>query len=186
MILETKRLLLRPPAESDIADIIAFASDPEVALRTAQIPHPYTDADARDWLRIATANERAGTTATFMLELRAEARVIGSAALRVRDVEHTGNVGFALARPYWSRGLVTEAMIRIFDYAFDQLRLEAIDANAVPTNRASIRVQEKLGMRYTRNLVIPARARGGDQHVVERAISRREWLERITSTGVRA
>jgi len=57
-------------------------------------------------------------------------------------------IGWHLAEPYWGKGLATEAAQALVDYGFDVLGLEAIWAVALPDNRASLAVMERLGMRY--------------------------------------
>ena len=57
-------------------------------------------------------------------------------------------VAFALSKPYWGRGLATEAAQGIVQYAFDQLHLRRLVCLIEPENAASIRVATKLGMAF--------------------------------------
>ena len=55
-ILETERLLLRAPRASDAKTIADLASDRRVAENTARIPHPYSLADADEWIAFTAAS----------------------------------------------------------------------------------------------------------------------------------
>ncbi|MFG1495691.1 GNAT family N-acetyltransferase [Saccharospirillum sp. HFRX-1] len=57
-------------------------------------------------------------------------------------------IGWHLAEPYWGKGLATEAAQALLNYGFEVLKLETIWAVAVPDNKASLAVMERLGMRY--------------------------------------
>ena len=51
MKLETKRLILRKPRESDWKDIYEGVKEFDVSKRTEGIPHPYKKKDAQEWLK---------------------------------------------------------------------------------------------------------------------------------------
>jgi len=57
-------------------------------------------------------------------------------------------IGWHLARPYWGRGLATEAARAIRDYAFETLNLSFFYAIADPENTPSLKVMERIGMRF--------------------------------------
>ncbi|WP_119065683.1 GNAT family N-acetyltransferase [Aggregatilinea lenta] len=81
--------------------------------------------------------------------LREEHTLIGHCGIQrlpdVPDIE----LAYAIARPYWGRGLVTEAARASLRFGFERVGLERIMALAVPENTASRRVMEKIGMTYT-------------------------------------
>ena len=54
-------------------------------------------------------------------------------------------IGYTIARPWWNRGLATEAVLALVDYAFASFPLHRITASADPRNAASCRVLEKAG-----------------------------------------
>jgi ribosomal-protein-alanine N-acetyltransferase len=61
-------------------------------------------------------------------------------------------IGFRLARPHWGRGFATEAVRAARDHAFETLGLPRLIAMIDPGNVASIRVAEKIGMRYEKDV----------------------------------
>jgi RimJ/RimL family protein N-acetyltransferase len=62
-------------------------------------------------------------------------------------------IGYRLIRDYWGRGLATEAVCAVRDYATGKLRLPTLIAIIDPENSASIRVIEKAGFRFDREVM---------------------------------
>ena len=79
---------------------------------------------------------------------------------------------YALDPGSWGRGLATEASTAVIDYAFDELGSRELLASTDPPNRASIRVMERLGMRFLEA------ARAGGLPIVFYRIDREEWARR--------
>lgn len=122
---------LREPTGSDLAAFERFADDPEFAFFWRS---PEGQA----------ASKRSGARHLFAVEHGNE--LVGLVSLRVSTVDRTADLGYAVARPYWGRGIATEAARRVVDHAFDELRLEKVWCHIDPRNVASVRVAEKLGM----------------------------------------
>ena len=68
----------------------------------------------------------------------------------IQPLGETGlfELGWWIWKDYWNRGLATEAALALKGYAFQVLELSQIVAIAEIPNKASIRVMEKIGMRY--------------------------------------
>jgi RimJ/RimL family protein N-acetyltransferase len=78
-------------------------------------------------------------------------------------------IGYRLARRYWSRGLATEGSRALLHHAFGALDQERVDACTDPDNRASRRVMEKLGMGLVGDAVHPRGDRPVVRYLIERA-----------------
>jgi len=65
------------------------------------------------------------------------------------DVE----IGWRVLPEYWGQGLATEAATAVLGYGFETCAFDRVVAVAQPANRPSIRVMEKLGMRFEANFV---------------------------------
>ena len=79
-----------------------------------------------------------------------EVEAIGSIGLMVgKDVHRfTAELGYWLAEPFWGKGVMTEAVKRITEYAFRCFGLKRVYAEPYTSNRASARVLEKAGFKY--------------------------------------
>ena len=63
-------------------------------------------------------------------------------------------IGYRLTRTMWGNGYGTEAACVVRDYAFESLALKRLIAMIDPDNFSSIRVAEKLGMHYEREIML--------------------------------
>ena len=63
-------------------------------------------------------------------------------------------IGYRLARSAWGQGYATEAALSIRDFAFTTLGIKRLIAMIDPSNIASIRVAEKIGMKYEKEVLL--------------------------------
>jgi RimJ/RimL family protein N-acetyltransferase len=143
-VLETERLVLRAPRFEDAKSVAALANDRRIAENTRRIPHPYSRADADDF--IASANTRTSEVA-FLVTL-ADRTLIGACGLAMTEGP-AQELGYWLGVPFWGQGFATEAVRALIDYAFTDLGHEALQAGARVTNPTSRRVLEKCGFQWT-------------------------------------
>ncbi len=148
MILETKRLILRPWKESDAEDLYRYAKDPAVGPIAGWPPHSSVENSREIICDILSAPN------TFAVELRSTGEVVGSIGLltqketdfedNARDVE----IGYWLGVPYWGKGLIPEAVREIQRYCFEECGYHTIWCVCYEGNERSKRVQEKCGFQY--------------------------------------
>ena len=146
MIVETARLTLRPPTADDIDAYAAFRAHPQV---TATLPMRFgTDGYENATRYIAMFEEcwQIKGYGPWLAIERASGRLAGHVGLRfLAELDET-EILWALHPDFWGRGYATEGAEAARDHAFDALALDYVIALALPTNRASIRVMERLGM----------------------------------------
>ncbi|HWA40741.1 MAG TPA: GNAT family N-acetyltransferase [Gemmatimonadales bacterium] len=135
--------LLRPWRPSDAESVALNANDREVWRNMRdRFPHPYTLRDAKEWLTFV-ATVPAGTN--FAIEVGGQA-VGGIAFEPLADVFRVGaEVGYWLGRPYWGRGIATEAVRAVTAHVFAHFDLLRLQASVFSWNPASARVLEKAG-----------------------------------------
>jgi RimJ/RimL family protein N-acetyltransferase len=121
-----------------------LANDLRVAENTARLPHPYGLADAETFITQASA---AKPETAFAITL-ADGTLIGMCGV-ARLLGKDPEIGYWLGQPYWGAGYATEAARAAIDYAFEDLRLERVEAGARVSNPASRRVLEKCGFQWT-------------------------------------
>ena len=176
MILTTERLLLREFSDDDWLDLHAIESDPEVA--RYQAFEPRTPADAQAYLKrtMASAREEPRHTYDLAVVLRASGSLVGRCGLNITNADsREAVVWYTLHRSLWGQGYIPEALQCLVDFGFRELGLHRIWADCDPSNRASYRVLEKIGMRREGRLRENAWVKGAWVDSLIYAVLDREW-----------
>ena len=145
MILQTKRLILRPWCEEDAEDLYRYASDPEVGPPAGWQPHTSVE-NSREIIRaVLSAPE------TYAVCLKEDGKPIGSIGFHRADLAELDDeyeLGYWIGKPFWGQGLIPEASRELIRYAFEELGVNSIWCGHYEGNIKSRRVQEKLGFVY--------------------------------------
>ena len=144
---ESERLIMRPFAKGDEQDIYDYARDPDVGPHAGWKPHDSIEESSSVLKMFMDTKDEL----TFALVDRETGKVIGSLGL-MKDFRRQGNkileIGYALGKEYWGRGLMTEAVKAALKFGFGELGLEMITIYHFDYNRRSRRVIEKCGFKY--------------------------------------
>ncbi len=154
MTIVTRRLRLRPFAPSDLDFYAALLADPEV-MRYVADGRTRTRQQAEEGL--ARMIERYdGVHGMHAVERMADGALVGEAGLLQWDIPgvHDTEIAYTLARPFWGQGMATEAATALRDHAVSVLGLKRVVSLIYPDNRASIRVAEKVGLAYERDVTL--------------------------------
>ncbi len=146
--LRTTRLLLRSFERKDIPAIVRLAGAREVAATTSNIPHPYSEDDARSFLTYGQEEFRARRSAIFAITIHKEGDLCGAVGLTINPLQQRAELGYWIGIPFWRRGFATEAASAVVAFGFETLGLHRIHASHFAGNVASQRVLEKIGMRH--------------------------------------
>jgi ribosomal-protein-alanine N-acetyltransferase len=144
--LHTQRLILRPFEIADARDVQRLAGDHAIADTTLNIPHPYEDGMAEQWIATHQPQLEAGEGRVFAIVLQATGELVGAIGLVINHRFDRAELGYWIGRPYWNQDYCTEAGRAILWYGFTELNLHRIHAYHLSRNPASGRVMEKLGM----------------------------------------
>jgi len=179
--LTTPRLTLRPLDIADAGDVFLYASNPRITHFTLWHTHETLDDTmlfVRDYLLSRYQNQEPDPIGVVLNDDPTHS-VIGSVgcfwASRKDGVMETG---YNLAEPYWGRGIIVEALQRLFEYVLDAYPVLRIQARVISGNTASGRVARKLGMNYEgtlRSLIIH---RNQPVDVEYYALLRTQWRPR--------
>ena len=86
------------------------------------------------------------TAILWGIALKSNNKLIGTCTIfKISQQNKIGEAGYILNRAYWGKGLMTEAMNTVLDYAFNKLDFHRIEADTDPKNIASLALLEKLG-----------------------------------------
>lgn len=123
--------------------IVRYANNRKVSINLRdRFPYPYTARDARNWLDMVV-DQKAETN--FAIDVGEEA-VGGIGFTPQYDVgRRSAEIGYWLGEPFWGRGIATEALVAVTDYAFANFDLCRLYAHVFDWNGASARVLEKAG-----------------------------------------
>ncbi len=144
----TKRLILRPLDKSDAADVQRLAGEWEIASTTQNIPYPYPDGAAEQWIESTHIQYQRGAGVAFAITLRETGGLIGVISLGIRSHTESGEIGYWIGKPFWNQGYATEAALAVLDYGFSTLNLNRLYARHMSRNPASGRVMQKIGMQH--------------------------------------
>jgi [ribosomal protein S5]-alanine N-acetyltransferase len=143
----TARLNLREFVEADFRAIYAYSSDPRVTRYLFFGPRDEdSTAEYLDGL-LASQRERPRTRFELAVEETASGRVIGACDLSFIE-RNVVDLGYMLALDAWGQGYATEIALSLLDAAFFDLRADRVISTVDVNNGASIRVLEKIGMRW--------------------------------------
>jgi len=141
--LETARLILRPPEYSDVAAIMEYLGDYDVAKNLASVRHPFGEADARAFVTKAHERRALGEGFCFAVLDKDSEAFLGCASLRLDDGRY--KLSCWLGKPFWNQGYATEAAKRLIGFAFKDLKADQLWASWFADNPASGRVLSRLG-----------------------------------------
>ena len=142
--IQTKRLLLRKPSMDDALAIFeAYAQDPEVTRYLVWKPHQNMQ-ETEQFLLACGQLWRTGKDFAYAITLKGNDRLIGMFGLHPMNLKV--EVGYALARPYWGNGYMTEVLCAMIEWAFSQPDIFRVQAICDVENVASARVMEKASM----------------------------------------
>ncbi len=144
----TPRLRLRPFTLEDAAAVQTLAGNPAIAAMTLNIPHPYPDGAAAQWISTHADNWQQGQSLTYAITRREDDVLMGCISLGFHARHEMAEMGYWLGQPYWNQGYATEAAQALIHYGFTDLKLNRIYAYHLPRNPASGRVMQKNGMTY--------------------------------------
>ncbi|MGI8820202.1 MAG: GNAT family N-acetyltransferase [Chthoniobacterales bacterium] len=154
-VLETERLVLRRLTLGDAALMLELLNDPSF-IRNVADRGVRTLADAENYLttKVLPIYEQHGF-GFYRVELKANGEPIGTCGLAKRETIDYIDIGYGFLERFAGCGYATESAAGVMDYARKILQLPQVVGFTSPKNHASIRVLQKLGLRYERMIELP-------------------------------
>jgi ribosomal-protein-alanine N-acetyltransferase len=143
--LETERVLLRRLRLSDTESLFAVLGDEEVA--RFYDDDAFTEvSQAEEQIEAWAAGFDARRSVRWGITLKEQDDVIGTCGYYGFHGWHErAGIGYELGRPYWRRGIMTEALEAMIGFGFKEIGLNRIQAVVMPENEASVKLLGKLG-----------------------------------------
>ncbi len=147
--IQTERLGLRNWQDSDLVEMAAINRDPQVM---QHFPSTQSLEDTRGFIdRMQKQFSKTGYC-YFAAERLSDQTFLGFIGIMYQDYEADFtpcvDIGWRLGKVYWGQGFATEGAKACLEYAFEVLALEKVYSLASLANVPSMKVMEKIGMKY--------------------------------------
>ncbi|MGG9998926.1 GNAT family N-acetyltransferase [Pseudovibrio ascidiaceicola] len=176
-VLRSERLVLREMRAEDLERLCAYLGDFEVSKSLSSQPHPFLEADGRDYIEQALANNTAENV-TWAIEL--DGQYCGG--FKAKELQGAASVGYWLGREHWGKGLMSEALCVVLAYLFEDRGLFVVRTGVFKDNPASLRVLSKLGFKITGEAKHVCRAQNNvELDEIQLQVTRNDFLQLIRS-----
>lgn len=162
--IETERLILREMIPSDDAGMFELDSNPEVHRFLGKKPVQHIEESRLmiQNLRKQYAENGIGRWAVILKETN---EFIGWSGIKlitdsINSHQNFYEIGYRFIPKYWGKGYATEAGLAFVDFAFNEIKADALYAYADSSNVDSRHILEKIGMRYVNSFEYE-----GEEHV---------------------
>ena len=147
--LSGKLVNLRELSIDDATNIVGLMSH-EIAKYLYEVPYPYKIDDALYFIKSSYDDFRLRKAITFAIDYKNKSQSFQllSGTIGIKDIDYVNkkaNIGYWIGTQYQGKGIATECIKLVVNYAFDALKLEEISAYVFHDNNTSIRVLEKNG-----------------------------------------
>jgi RimJ/RimL family protein N-acetyltransferase len=143
MKLQLSTFSIRSLRSTDATSMARHLNNPNVSRYMSGVPEPYALSDAEEWLtKVMTHDPETHFAITIDDEL------VGGIGLKpdpsgLDVLRHSAEIGYWLSEPFWNRGILSEAVVALTDWAFTERHLVRLHAFVYAPNLASARVLEK-------------------------------------------
>ncbi len=148
MKLQTKRLILRELQDKDLKDLVKQANNLNVSQYTELIPHPYIIKDGKLFINncIRNVKKRPQNHYPFAICDKSNDKFMGMIGYTHFDsFGKSAELGYWIGENYWRKGYMSEAVEKMIDFAFANLKLIRINAHTMNENIASSNLLENFG-----------------------------------------
>jgi len=150
MKLTTKRLILRNLKDKDLNDLVRNANNLNVSRYLSLVPYPYTKKDGKWFIEHCKKEARKRPRKNYELgiELKEEGILIGVIGLTGIDLfVKKVTLGYWLGENYWRKGIMSEAVRKVIDFAFNKLKLNRVEVGHYKENKGSKSIIVKMGFK---------------------------------------
>lgn len=143
--MESERILLRQWCDDDATALFKYASDPDVGPRAGWRPHSSVEES------LSIIRTTFGNSTTWAIVLKSTNEPIGaigygpSCDCDLPALPDEPTVGYWVGKPYWNRGICSEALRLMIRHITDSTDIESLISGHYLDNPASGRVMEKCG-----------------------------------------
>ena len=145
-VLNGEKIILRKLKKSDASSIYKNTRDKDVAKHLAN--KYLTSKTFRNEIPKTQKRMRAKTAYAFGIEYKESGKIIGVMAIAQIDYKNkNAELGWWIGKKYWGKGIATEAIQLILNFAFKELKLRRVFAHVYSSNKSSAKLCERNGFK---------------------------------------
>jgi len=136
------KIILRDWLANDAGDLALIANHPHVAIMLRNnFPFPFSINNATDFIYRSNKN----TDSSIQKAIIFNDKLVGAIGVELKDdvFKYNGEMGYWITPDYWGKGIATESVKLMIDFAFKVHPMKRIFAEVFSGNSASVRVLEK-------------------------------------------
>lgn len=144
----TNRLILKQVLIKDAKKIDTLMNDYSIASNNYNVPYPYKDGYALEWIKKGIIEIQDGTLKRWKIEDVEYKQLVGIIEYRISLDHNRADIGYWIGKEYRGNGYCTEALTKVVDIGFRELNLMRIEIFCFSDNIASKHIIKKLGFIY--------------------------------------
>ena len=146
--LKTSRLTLRKMLVADTADMYDYACRQDVTKYLTWNPHP-DRAYTKEYLQYLGSRYAVGMFYDWAVIYEPDHKMVGTCGFTSFNCSSdSAEVGYVINPDYWGKGIASEALLRVLQFGFEELKLHRIEARFIEENKRSLHVMERVGMTF--------------------------------------
>jgi len=172
-MLDTERIYLRPLEREDLPSRVKWVNDPETR-RTLMFDYPLSLSKTQKWFDQILMDK---TKINFSIISKTDNKLIGmTGLLDITTVHSRAQMYITIGeKDYWGKGLASEIIQALLEYAFTEVNLNKVYLYTIPANDRGRKVYEKNGFKNEGVLKQHYFCVGAYQDLYVHAVMRDDW-----------
>ena len=133
----------RMPELKDVEEIYRYRNDDDVYVSLGGVFHGMSRENVKEWINFHNHNEK---DHVWVIVDKVSDKCVGHLGLYQIDFRNgKAEIGIAIAKEYWGKGIGKLAYKEILNYAFNQLNLNRVETFNLASNKKIIHIKQKFG-----------------------------------------
>ncbi|UCE14636.1 MAG: GNAT family N-acetyltransferase [Candidatus Heimdallarchaeota archaeon] len=143
-----KSVTLRGLELGDVEELLLYWNNKNFMNYSGRVV-PYSKEEGEDWVRQTWVERKRGKGYSYAIEENLQCKYIGNAQLRIiNTISKRADISVGIFNPnFRNKGLGSEALHLLIEYAFNTLNLQSIELKVFAHNKRAITCYEKLGFK---------------------------------------